>query len=442
MEPHLPSLAFSGPRPFGRPAAFGLAVLLLPLVAEGCRDGYSGFGAGPRARASAEQLFGALGDRHLDLARNSRYEYAHIHLSQGALSPSRVFDDTAAWTSVSGPVRMLETSGGVSEGRYHMSARQNVPAPARPADGRHVTMLSRLSGNEYRWDTSVDFALGSVRPAEVALAISRLLSSAEGRTEHDARVGLLAASPRASAALGTAFSIDTLRPVLLADGSTAVTLGIAVHSDGLRSRYPEFADYVHKYVDPARYRFVVSDRSGVPFIEAISKDRLLTIRLRTQHGVLVPLSGPARPIPDSLAIDMDFAVKVKVFTVGFHDLHMDLVNTRSDQEHEWVVTARKEPGWNLPFIAARLLRAPLRRPFEGEGALFRIGVRAGVGTQPTVLFRQTRLFVQESGILNFLNSLSSTAMDDLNTSVEREQNAWLREVFLGLREDSRAALLP
>jgi hypothetical protein len=107
-----------------------------------------------------------------------------------------------------------------------------------------------------------------------------------------------------------------------------------------------------------------------------------------------------------------------------------------------VMTARKEPSWNLPFITARLLRAPLRRPFAGEGALFRIGVRAGEGTQPTVLYRQARLAVQESAILGFLNSLSSTAMDDLNTSVEREQNAWLREVFLGLRDDARAAIQP
>lgn len=354
-----------------------------------------------------------------------------------------MFDDTAAWTALSGRVRLLETWGGVSDGRYHLSSRSAVPAPIRPADGRHATTLSRISENEYRWDTNVDFALGTVRPDDVAKLIARLIASGEGRTEREARAAVARGASRSAAALATAFSLDTLRPVPLADGSTAVTVGITVRSDLLRARYPAFADYVKKYVDPARYRLVIADRAGVPFLDATAKDRVLIIRLRTQNGHLVPLSGPARPLPDSMLMFVDFTAKVKLFHVGFHDLRMELVNmARGDQERAWVVTARREPGWNLPFITARLLKAPLRRPFMDEGALFRIGVRAGDNGQPTVLYRQARLNVQESAILNFLNSLSSAAMEDLNVAVEREQNAWLRELFLAMREDARAALAP
>ena len=90
---------------------------------------FGGLGAGPRARGSADQLFGALADRHLDIARNSRYEYSRMRITRGALSPSTVFDDSASWTGISGPVRILETSGTVSDGRYHMSSRPNIPAP-------------------------------------------------------------------------------------------------------------------------------------------------------------------------------------------------------------------------------------------------------------------------------------------------------------------------
>ena len=335
-------------------------------------------------------------------------------------------------------MRLLETAGTVADGRYRFSAHPGVPAPARLADARHVTTLSRLSDNEYRWDTAVDFAIGVVRPADVATAIARLMSSGEGRTEREARAGLLAAAPRTSAALGTAFSLDSLHPVVHADGSTSVTLGIAVHSEGLRSRYPAFADYVHRYIDPARYRMLITDRAGVPFIDLSAKDRFITIRLRTREGALVPLSGPARPMPDSLLLAMDFTVKVKLFTVGFHDLRMELVNgSRGDQERFWAVTARREPGWNLPFITARLLRAPLRRPFAGEGAHFRIGIRAGEAGRPTVLYRQADLTVQESAILNFVNSLTSKAMDDLDTGVEREQHLWTRALFLAMQEDAR-----
>ena len=324
-----------------------------------------------------------------------------------------------------------------------MSSRAGGPAPARAGDGRHLTTLSRLSDDEYRWDTTVDFALGTVRPADITSVISHLLAGGEGHSERDVRAALQASAPRTSAALGTLFTLDTLRPVLLTDGSTAVTLDIGVHSDVLRRRFPAYADYVRRYVDPARYRLQLTDRSGVSYFDASARDRVLTIRVRTLHGHLVSLTGPARPLPDSALLLMDFAVKVKLFTVGFHDLQMEFVNsTRGDADHSWTLTARREPGWNLPLISARLLRAPLRRPFQGEGLLFRIGVRAGEGSQPTLLYRNARVVVQESAILNYINSLSSTAMDDLNTTVEREQNAWLRELFLALRDDARAAQTP
>ena len=418
-------------------------IVVAPLVAVACRESLSGFGAGLRARASADQLFGALADRHVDIVRNAKYEYARVALSRGALSPSRVFDDSAAWTGESGVVRILETAGAHVDGKYVMNSRRGLPVPARPADGRHVTTLSRLSENQYRWDTSVDFALGSARPKDLALVVSRLLTAGEGLGEREARADLLASTPRTAAILSTAFSLDTLRPTPLQDGSTAVTLGIAIRSDQLKHRFPAFGDYVHRYVDPARIRLVATDAAGATYLEAVAKDRFLTIRLRSHAGHLVPLTGPAKPMPDTLVIVADLTVKVKMFNVGFHDLTMDFVNiARGDRERDWVVTARKEPHWNLPFISARLLRAPLRYPFSGEGALLRFGVRAGDGDAPTVLVRQSRLAVQESAILKFINSLTSTAMDDFGTRVEHEENQWLREVFLALRDDARVVIAP
>lgn len=416
-----------------------LPVVVLALA--GCRDSFVGFGTGARARASAEQAFGAIGDRHLDISRNAKYEYARLHLAKGALSPSRVFNDTAAWTAMTGDVRLLEAYGTLGDGRYLMTARSSVPAPARPSDGRHVTSLARLSDGEYRWETTVDFALGSVRPADIAAVITRLLAAGEGRTERALRADLAAAAPRASAALGTVFSLDTLRPVELADGSTAVTLGISVNSEDLRRRLPAFAAYIHKYVEPANYRFIVADRASTPFLDISAKDRVITIKVRTLRGHLVPLSGPARPMPDSLLVLADFKVKIKIFHVGFHNLVMELVNSaQGDRQRDWTVTAHREPSWDLPLITARLLRAPLHRPFVGEGALFRIGVRAGENGSPTVILRQSHLTVQESSILNFLNSLGNTAMDDFGVAVEHEENIWFRDVFLALRDDARSAI--
>jgi hypothetical protein len=176
-------------------------------------------------------------------------------------------------------------------------------------------------------------------------------------------------------------------------------------------------------------------------LEVSQRDRVFVLRVRTQHGRLVPLTGAARPLPDSLQLHVDFNVKIKIFHVGFHNLVMDFANgAQGDQERDWTVIARREPQWDLPLITARLLRAPLRRPFAEEGSLFRIGVRAGTAGGPTVLLRHSRLPVQESSILNFLNSLGGTAMDDFGGPVQREENAWLHELFVALRDDARTAL--
>jgi hypothetical protein len=313
----------------------------------------------------------------------------------------------------------------------------------RPSDGRHVTTLTHLVDKEYRWETAVDFALGSAQPSDVAMVVTRLIAGGEDRTEQEVRSELLAASPRTAAALATVFSLDSVRRGRPAAATTAMTLGISVRSDRLRDRFPALADYVHKYVDPARFRFALADRGGTPFLEASQRDRVIMIRVRTREGRMVPLAGPARAMPDTLLAHLDFNVKLRIFRVGFHDLVMEFVNaSRGEHQRDWSVTARREPRWDLPLITARLLRAPLRRPFAGEGSLFRMGIRSGEGGAPSVLLRQARLPVQESAILNFLNSLGGTAMDDFGGPVQREEARWLHELFTAMRDDARAALRP
>lgn len=411
------------------------------LALAGCQDGFAGFGAGPRARESAEQAFQALADRYADIVRSPKYEYSRQRITKAALSPSRVFDDSAAWTAMTGDVRLVETFGTFSDGRYRMSSRPSVPAPSRPGDARHVTTLARLSENEFRWETTVDFAVGRVSPADVGTVIGRLVAGGEGRTAPELREDLAASAPRASSALGTLFALDSLHPTPLADGSTAVTLGISVSAGRLEGRLPAFAKFIRKYLEPASYHFVVADRARTPYLDISAKDRFITIRVRTLGGRLLPLAGPARPMPDTLLVLADLGLKLRIFHVGFHDLEMTLVRAaRGEAQRDWTVTARREPKWDLPLITARLIRAPLHRPFAGEGALFRVGVRAGAGGAPTVIMRQSHLAVQESSILNFLNSLGNSAMDDFGGAVEREENIWLRQLFLALRDDARAAI--
>jgi hypothetical protein len=140
-------------------------------------------------------------------------------------------------------------------------------------------------------------------------------------------------------------------------------------------------------------------------------------------------------MPDSLALTGDFTMKVRRYTVGFRDYRGEFSVIRIDHERSWSIVTRREPKWVLPLVTERLLRTPLRRPFQGSGAMFRIGVRDDSAGGQTLLHRRMHLEVQESLILRFLGRLGSIAVRDFSDRVEREQNDWLRELFSALAAD-------
>jgi hypothetical protein len=202
----------------------------------------------------------------------------------------------------------------------------------------------------------------------------------------------------------------------------------------MRAAFPALAGYLDKYLRPAKYRFTLTDRSSVPMLDIVGADRMVTIKYRLQHGKLVSLSGPPRPLPDSLQLHADASVKVKMFTVGFHKLVSEFTISRSPRERAWTIVSQHEPDWDLPLATEHLIRTPLRRPFEGQGAMFKIGVRDSVGGQ-TILLRQARLSVQESAIMRFMGALASHATNELADRVELERDRFLCEAFAALRED-------
>ncbi len=153
-----------------------------------------------------------------------------------------------------------------------------------------------------------------------------------------------------------------------------------------------------------------------------------------QNGVLVSLAGEPRPWPDSLELTSDLSLKIKHFTVGFHNLVTAFVIDNAGHDRAWTLTSRREPEWDLPFATVHLIRTPLRRPFLGEGAVFRISVHDSAGMQ-TIVGRHTRLDVQESTIVRFLGSLTAHALGDLDAQVEVEEDRFFREGFASLRAD-------
>jgi hypothetical protein len=271
-----------------------------------------------------------------------------------------------------------------------------------------------------------------------------LFRSAEGRNERGLRDDFHAAFPRGAAAFGRGFSIDSLRvtPGGAAGpggaggsaGSTAVSLTVGFHPDEMRAAFPALAGYFDKYIGPAKYHFALADRSGAPLLDVVGHDRSATLRYRVRNGALVTLAGEPRAWPDSLVLTSALSLKIKHFTVGFHDLVTSFVIDDAGHERAWTINARREPGWDLPLLSEHFIRTPLRRPFTGEGALLRMSVRDSAGLE-SVFTRRTRLDVQESAILRFLGSLTSHAVGDFDARVEAEEDRFLREGFAALRAD-------
>jgi hypothetical protein len=412
---------------------------LLVAGAVACSDTLRGAGPTPAlAENHADQLFDAMATRFFQVDLAPKYDLARVRLAQSALVPSRIFDDSVVWEARPSPaLRLLYVSGTTTNGRYWLEPRPALTPAVRTGDSRHTIALERLAPSVYRWDTNVELAIGPISAAEMSVLISTLFRAAEGKTERELRDDYRAAFPRATTVFGRGFSVDSLHVTPGAGGVTSVVLTGGFHPELMRGTYPALASYLEKYLGPAKYHFALADRAGAALFEVDGRDRAMTIRYRIKQGQLVSLVGAPRPWPDSLVLTSDISLKVKVFTVGFHKLVTDFVISDVGHERAWTIVAQHEPGWDLPMFTERLLRAPLHRPFEGPGVMFRLAVRDSGGAQ-SVFARRTRLDVQESAIMRFVGSLASHAVGDLNNKVEIEEDRFLHDGFAALQADARA----
>jgi hypothetical protein len=420
-----------------------LGTLATLALATSCRPAFTPFLTTTNSSTTtpADQLFSALANRFTDVHRDAKTLAARERLAQGALIPSRIFNDTAAWTTLNSPTtRTLSYAGTFVNGQYRLYAMTPGALPPRvstTADTRHVITLTHLAPEEYRWDVAVDHSLGTAGSSNVSTLLRALFESAERRTERDLRADYRKTFPRTTAIIGQLFSVDSIRTTPRSDGSTLVDLTIAIHPDGLRPRYPLFAAYVKKYVSPGVVRDVVRDRNGpTTWFIADARNGRINYQFRSLNGRLLPLNGPARPMPDTLELESAISAKIGIFRVGFEKLRSDFIISRDAREPAWTLVFRREPEWHLPLFTESLIRGSLRRPFQKEGAFFRVSLRDEGGQ--TIFSRRGQLVVQEGTILRFLGRLGSRAYNDLSARVEVEMQNYLRDVFNAMRADARA----
>ena len=372
--------------------------------------------------------------RFTNVYRAPKFAAARGKLVHAALTPSRVYEDTAVWTAApDDSVRTLSLHGEFSGGRYRLEPRAGVGLPVRLGDSRHVVSLRELGGGAYQWTTEVDQAVGRVHAGDPGRAATAALVAAEEHGGRGLQLGARLAFPRTAAALGRGFRIDSLLTSDAGDGTTAIRAVVRLDPSKLASSFPAYARYLKKYVAPSRFRLSLAD-SGGRWLEAAVEQNRLTVHLRSRDGALVPLEGAPRAMPDSVRATVDFLTHVLFFDVGLSRMTGDLTFERSVHERALVVRFRDEPTWHFPLAARQLIRAPLRRPFVGDGIWMRLGLRDTPGGQ-SELHRETHLAVKESAVLRWLGALGTVVMSDFSGDSEIEENRFLAEALAALQAD-------
>ncbi len=418
-----------------------IAAALLTLSTAACRDVGPAFGPTiPVARTNADGLFRGIAERFTNVQRNQKFTTARVKMGKNALTPSVIYNDTSVWTAIgSDGSRTTTVQGDFDGNRYLFVARPPTGAIDEPGDARHTMVLRKLKDDEFEWFTNVEIAAGTISANDFGNVVSALMKSAEHRTPAAIRADYRESFPRTAAALGRLFSLDSLRVTNEADGATTIYLGIRLSPSRLKATMPAFAGYLDKYSTESEYKSVVKDKRGVRWIELAGAKNFMTLKLRSINGHFAPLSGPIRRIPNELVLDSEFSTKILLFHVGFRKFLSDVSILESEHERGWFLRMTKEPDWKLPPAVGFLIKTPLRRPFEGNGIMFRLALLDAQGKQ-SIIGRRTSATVQESAILRFFNRLSGTAMGDFVGKAELEENRFSADAFNAMRLDARASL--
>lgn len=419
-------------------AASLLALLLASTIA--CRDAVPALGADPaRATANASTLLHALADRFGPVELAPELARTRPRLTRYSLTPSRILDDTAMWTSRGDDDRTLEIAGARRGGIYTLFPYQGAQPPRTPGHARHVMHLEALGDDEFRWTSIDEVALGPITTADLDRALTAIFLAAErsGGDAVAARGQARSAFPRASASLARMFVLDSLRDVRDPDGATSVVLGIGLRPAHAERFFQSLGAYARKYWVPIRWHMVLRDSLDVRWGEFTKRGSSIVLRFRVKDGSLAPLGAAPRRVDDVMRLTADASVKVGIFRVGVRDL--DVITSRSTSGTTMSLTFRflDEPEWQLPPLVARLIRSPLRRPFEGSGALMRYGVRMQAAEDDTAstVWRDIDVTVRESGILRFFGRLGGTAFSDFRAGAEREAERLWGETLSALAKD-------
>jgi hypothetical protein len=416
-----------------RPAA---AATLLGLAA--CQEPARELAREPGGTAGARALVEALALRFGPARHEPALEALRTKLAQGALVPSRIVDDPAAWPIWQADRRTVELTGhGSLSSGYQVGVRAEAAPPRAPGDYRGRIRLQRTGNGRYEWNVTEELAVGPVRLAALAASLDALVGAADSLDGASARAAVRRAFPRASPPLGRLLRLETL-DLWREGGGTRVDVAVRLVPDSLAPTAPRLAEFVRRYLGPMRLHAVARDAASRDWWTLDASQGLWTLRLRVREGRLRPLQGPAEAgVPDELRVTADFATRMGRFGVGARRIAASLTLVRTPAEKGVVARFLEEPKWDLPFLVEPLLHGPLSHPFDAPGSEAGFSALEGPGGE-TRLVRQFRVRVRETWILRWLSGLTSGAMSDFRAGPEAELDEWARECLLAVRDDVAA----
>jgi hypothetical protein len=421
----------------------GLVRALVLVLAGGlaCARPARELGAGPAGAEGPRALLDALAGRFGPVERDPAFDTLRPKLAQGALVPSRVFDDAAAWTGRGGNWRSVDLAGEPSAEVYRIGVSPAAPGPRATGQYRGHLRLERLASGRWEWTVEEELFAGPLRPADLAAALAALFRAVESMGPAEAKAAIQRDLPRASERLSHLFRIETLALARDAGGATAVRLAVRLTPAGLRPFAPRYAVFLEKYATPMRVKAIVADASGAEWGTLEAADNLWSVGLRVRDGRLVPLAGPAdRGVPGRLRLTGDYATKMGRFGVGVGGLAADVELTRAPGEKGFVARFRQQPDWRLPFLVEPLLGGALHYPFEGPGSEAGWAAREGPGG--LLLVRRFRVRVGENWVVRWLGGMTSGAMGEFRRGAEIEADRYNRECLLALRDDLVGLVAP
>ena len=410
-------------------------VVLLSTSLTGCRDATIALGSSPTvARTNADQILTALAAYFGPVQRDARLAAARPKFAKAALVPSRVFNETSAWSSAQDDSRSLVIAGSGVPGQYHLSLVTSAPTLARPGDYRRDRHLTKLSGSEYEWLAHDDLAIGSVTSADFANAVTALFTAIEHASDSSFRTAYRAELPRTTAALSPLYSMDTIRLTRAASGGTEVHLVIRSHPDSLPPAFSHFAKYLDKYSRPTDTELTAYDDAGHQWWHIRKQEARITLDFGVHDGSLAPLTGAVTRIPDQIHVRVDFSTRAWIFRVGASNAVADVQLVGAPHDKGFIATFTHEPDWQLPPLVERMLRAPLKRPFQEGGITLEEGVHDAPGHE-TSLSSEYRFVLEESSIMRWLGRLGGSAMSDFQQGAEQEANVFIYQAFEAMRQD-------